>query len=94
MHFLLLFSVCFTVQFYEFRRPLSATFNMQQGYLGWTLIFEKSLLIPFREIKVTFALRRYSGFRIQHGNARGPMKGGVRHHPEVDLDEVNALWLS
>ncbi|KAK6262804.1 hypothetical protein QUC31_008620 [Theobroma cacao] len=59
MHFLLLFSVCFTVQFYEFRQPLSATFNMQQGYLGWTLIFEKSLLIPFREIKVTFALRRY-----------------------------------
>lgn len=25
----------------------------------------------------------YVGFRIQHDNARGPMKGGIRYHPEV-----------
>ena len=31
------------------------------------------------------------GFRVQHNNARGPMKGGLRYHPEVDLDEVRAL---
>ncbi|KAL3619932.1 hypothetical protein CASFOL_034844 [Castilleja foliolosa] len=33
----------------------------------------------------------YIGFRVQHDNVRGPMKGGIRYHPEVDLDEVNAL---
>ncbi|GMN30918.1 hypothetical protein TIFTF001_003024 [Ficus carica] len=33
----------------------------------------------------------YVGFRVQHDNARGPMKGGIRYHPEVDPDEVNAL---
>lgn len=33
----------------------------------------------------------YSGFRVQHNGARGPYKGGVRFHPEVDLDEVRAL---
>jgi glutamate dehydrogenase (NAD(P)+) len=31
------------------------------------------------------------GYRVQHDNARGPMKGGLRYHPAVDLDEVRAL---
>ncbi|MGZ5337508.1 MAG: Glu/Leu/Phe/Val family dehydrogenase, partial [Solirubrobacterales bacterium] len=33
----------------------------------------------------------FSGYRIQHNGARGPYKGGVRFHPEVDIDEVRAL---
>ena len=33
----------------------------------------------------------FSGFRVQHNGARGPYKGGVRFHPDVDLDEVRAL---
>ncbi|KAG5533647.1 hypothetical protein RHGRI_027734 [Rhododendron griersonianum] len=37
------------------------------------------------------SLVSYIGFRVQHDNARGPMKGGIRYHPEVDPDEVNAL---
>ena len=31
------------------------------------------------------------GYRVQHDNSRGPMKGGLRYHPAVDLDEVRAL---
>ena len=31
------------------------------------------------------------GYRVQHSSARGPMKGGLRYHWEVDLDEVRAL---
>jgi glutamate dehydrogenase (NAD(P)+) len=59
---------------------------------------EKSLLIPFREIKVECTipmddgkLASFVGFRVQHDNARGPMKGGIRYHPEVEPNEVNAL---
>ncbi len=33
----------------------------------------------------------YQGFRAQHDNRRGPYKGGIRFHPEVDLDEVRSL---
>lgn len=33
----------------------------------------------------------YKGFRMQHNNARGPYKGGIRFHPDVDFDEVRAL---
>ena len=33
----------------------------------------------------------FAGYRVQHNGARGPYKGGIRYHPEVDLDEVRAL---
>lgn len=36
----------------------------------------------------------YRGFRIQHSLTRGPAKGGVRFHPRVDVDELNALAMS
>ena len=56
------------------------------------------LLTPYREIKVECPLVRddgslatFVGFRVQHDNTRGPMKGGIRYHPQVDIDEVNAL---
>lgn len=37
------------------------------------------------------SLRVFIGYRVQHNNARGPYKGGIRYHHEVDLDEVRAL---
>jgi glutamate dehydrogenase (NAD(P)+) len=46
------------------------------------------------QVPVTLSDERihvFSGFRVQHNGARGPYKGGIRFHPEVDLDEVRAL---
>ncbi|MBX9722284.1 MAG: glutamate dehydrogenase, partial [Candidatus Obscuribacterales bacterium] len=37
------------------------------------------------------SLSVFTGYRVQHDNSRGPMKGGLRYHPEVDPDEVNSL---
>src|SRR5215216_6214437 len=52
----------------------------------------------YREVQVQIPVKLsdgkihvYSGYRVQHNGARGPYKGGVRFHPEVDLDEVRAL---
>ena len=52
----------------------------------------------YREVQVQVPIRQadgrihvYSGYRVQHNAARGPYKGGVRYHPDVDLDEVRAL---
>jgi glutamate dehydrogenase/leucine dehydrogenase len=41
-------------------------------------------------------LKMFKGFRVQHNNFRGPYKGGLRFHPETNLDEVKALatWMS
>ncbi len=38
-------------------------------------------------------IKVFTGYRVQHNVARGPAKGGVRFHPKVTLDEVNALAL-
>lgn len=35
--------------------------------------------------------KSFKAYRVQHNNSRGPYKGGIRFHPEVDLDEVRAL---
>jgi len=56
------------------------------------------LSTPKREITVEVPVEMDNGdlevligFRVQHSSARGPMKGGLRYHWEVDLDEVRAL---
>src|SRR6187397_725892 len=56
------------------------------------------LLVPKREVQVQIAvemdngeLSTFIGYRVQHDNSRGPMKGGLRYHPDVDLDEVRSL---
>jgi len=52
----------------------------------------------YREVQVQVPVRLrdagihvFSGYRVQHNNARGPFKGGMRYHERVNLDEVRAL---
>ncbi|RME45390.1 MAG: Glu/Leu/Phe/Val dehydrogenase [Chloroflexi bacterium] len=61
------------------------------------------LRYPERELRVTFrvkmddgSVRTFTGYRVQHSQARGPTKGGIRYSPQVDLDEVRALamWMT
>jgi glutamate dehydrogenase (NAD(P)+) len=42
------------------------------------------------------SIRVFDGYRVQHSNARGPCKGGIRYHPGVTYDEVKALaaWMT
>lgn len=58
---------------------------------------------PERELKVALPVRMddgslkvFEGFRIQHSTLRGPAKGGVRYHQNVNVDEVRALsaWMT
>lgn len=41
-------------------------------------------------------IKMFVGYRVQHNNVLGPFKGGLRFHPQVDLDEVRALatWMT
>jgi glutamate dehydrogenase (NAD(P)+) len=63
----------------------------------------KVLAKPRRALHVSVPLRRddgtvevLEGFRVQHSLSLGPAKGGLRYHPNVDLDEVQALamWMT
>ena len=42
------------------------------------------------------SLRIFEGYRVRHDDTRGPTKGGIRYHPDVDLDEVKApaFWMT
>src|SRR5256885_10803041 len=58
----------------------------------------RMMITPKREVQVEIPvemddgrLETFIGYRVQHDDSRGPMKGGLRYHPEVDLDEVRAL---
>lgn len=61
------------------------------------------LTAPERIIQVSVPLTHddgtvkvYTGYRVQYNSARGPYKGGLRYHQDVDLDEVKALagWMT
>src|SRR3954452_16107980 len=73
-------------------------FNLAKERLNLRDDVAEVLMSSYREVKVQIPISMedgrihcFSGFRVQHNGARGPYKGGVRFHPEVDLDEVRAL---
>lgn len=60
-------------------------------------------MYPERELKVSFPVRMddgsvkvFEGYRVQHSSSRGPCKGGIRYHQDVNIDEVKALaaWMT
>ncbi|MCH2203572.1 MAG: glutamate dehydrogenase [Fuerstiella sp.] len=73
-------------------------FEEAAGVIDLSPNMKKLLLTPEREVKVQVAMKldngeiaTFVGYRMQHNSARGPMKGGLRFHHEVDAEEVLAL---
>ncbi len=73
-------------------------FHRAADQLALTENMRTLLLTPKREVQVQIAvemdngdLQTFIGYRVQHDNSRGPMKGGLRFHHEVNLDEVRGL---
>jgi len=73
-------------------------FEEAASVMNLTSSMRDLLLTPEREVKVQVPIKRdngdvatFIGFRMQHNSKRGPMKGGLRYHPEVNADEVLAL---
>ncbi|MGD9779328.1 Glu/Leu/Phe/Val dehydrogenase [Methanomethylovorans sp.] len=71
--------------------------------LGLDESVHEMLRHPMRELRVTLPVRMddgsikvFEGFRIQYNDARGPTKGGIRFHPEENIDTVRALaaWMT
>ncbi|MFI5026344.1 MAG: Glu/Leu/Phe/Val dehydrogenase [Solirubrobacterales bacterium] len=73
-------------------------FDKAADHLGLPDDLQTVFWTPYREVTVQIPVKLsdgkihvFSGYRIQHNGARGPYKGGIRFHPEVDVDEVRAL---
>src|SRR3989344_6083687 len=71
-------------------------------YLDLDEILINELSVSQRTIQVSFIFKNdkgeeevLNGYRVQHNNLLGPYKGGLRYHPNVDMDEVSALafWM-
>lgn len=71
--------------------------------LGYSDSDIEAIKYPERELKVSIPVRMddgtthvFQGYRIQHSTSRGPAKGGIRFHPDVNADEVRALaaWMT
>jgi glutamate dehydrogenase (NAD(P)+) len=76
----------------------SEQFDMACETMGLREELRVLLKTPFREMRVEVPIRRddgtgavFIGYRVQHNGARGPCKGGIRYHPDVDFYEVRAL---
>jgi glutamate dehydrogenase (NAD(P)+) len=79
-------------------QAVNRQFDRAADQLGLSEPLRLALKTPYREVTVELPLTlrsgrvcTFHGYRIQHDNSRGPMKGGLRYHPRVDLDEVRAL---
>ena len=88
------------------KRALAAAltqFDAAADHLALDAGVRAVLRSPHRELTVRFPVKRddgsvevFTGYRVQHNVARGPAKGGLRFHPEADLDDVRALamWMT
>jgi glutamate dehydrogenase (NAD(P)+) len=57
---------------------------------------KRELIVHFSVKMDNGSIKIFTGYRVQHNMTRGPGKGGIRYHPDVDLDEVRALamWMT
>ena len=80
-----------------------AQFDKVAEYLGLDPATRELLRYPLREYQFAIPVRMdngtvkvFRGFRVQHNDARGPGKGGIRFHPQETVDTVRALsmWMT
>jgi glutamate dehydrogenase (NAD(P)+) len=78
-------------------------FDIAADVLDLSSGLREVLRVPKRELTVNFpvklddgSIKVFTGYRIHHNAARGPTKGGIRYHPDTNLDEVRALamWMT
>ncbi|MGC4097359.1 MAG: Glu/Leu/Phe/Val dehydrogenase [Nitrospira sp.] len=80
-----------------------AQFDQAAETMGLDPDLRERLKLPQRSLVVSLPVRMddghvevFTGYRVQHDSSRGPSKGGVRYHPDVNLGEVAALamWMT
>jgi glutamate dehydrogenase (NAD(P)+) len=91
----------------EFDTPMFrlavAQFDQAAELMGLDRNLRERLKMPDRSLIVSVPIRMdsgtvkvFTGYRVKHDSARGPSKGGIRYHPDVNLGEVAALamWMT
>lgn len=70
--------------------------DLQQEILTRLQQPDRTLQVSVPLVKDNGEIKTFEGFRVQYNNSRGPYKGGIRYHPQVEMDEVKALafWMA
>jgi len=70
--------------------------KLDPGLVEKTKHTKRELIVHFPVKMDDGNVKIFTGYRVQHNVTRGPGKGGIRYHPDVDLDEVRALamWMT
>ena len=70
--------------------------NLSPGLRAVLREVRRELLVRFPVKMDDGSLRVFEGYRVQHNTTRGPAKGGIRFHPDTNLEEVKALsmWMT
>ncbi|MGB0716789.1 MAG: Glu/Leu/Phe/Val family dehydrogenase [Phycisphaerae bacterium] len=83
---------------FDFDRITGEQFQLAADHMNLDPEVRMLLRSPYREVIVQLPVRMddgrlelFHGYRVQHNGVRGPYKGGIRYHPEVDLNEVRSL---
>lgn len=80
-----------------------AQFDEAAEKMGLDPNLRERLKLPQRSLVVSLPIMMddgrvevFTGYRVQHDSSRGPSKGGIRYHPDVNLGEVAALamWMT
>lgn len=82
----------------DFNRITDEQFQIAADHMKLEEEIQLLLRYPYRELIVQIPVRMddgrlelFHGYRVQHNAVRGPYKGGIRYHHEVDLGEVRSL---
>lgn len=79
----------------NFRKAASA-YNLNPNIQRFLEATQRVLVVEFPVVMDDGSVRVFQGFRAQHNTVRGPAKGGIRYHQNVNLDEVKTLafWMT
>ena len=70
--------------------------NLDEGLHAVLAQPKRQLIVNFPVVFDNGEVEGFQGYRVQHNSSRGPTKGGIRYHPDVDVDETTALamWMT
>jgi glutamate dehydrogenase (NAD(P)+) len=80
----------------QFDRAVAYLRHFRPGLLDFLKHPARSVILEFPVELADGSVRTLIGYRVLHSQVRGPGKGGIRYHPDVNLDEVRALatWMT
>lgn len=80
----------------QFDRAAAHMPHLKRGLIDYFKRPQRTVIVEFPIELDDGSVRTFTGYRVLHNMVRGPGKGGIRYHPDVNLDEVRALssWMT